>query len=70
MPFSTMRASAFSICERPFFAASRVTSVIATERPLCAQICAMPFPIVPAPITRTFEIIRVSSCATSIAAAE
>src|SRR2546421_163156 len=55
-PFSTARASCFSIRPMPLSRCSWSTSRTTTSQPAWAAICAIPCPINPAPRTPTFEI--------------
>ena len=51
VPFLTWRSRFFSIVAVPGRARPSATSIIVTGKPCCANTCAMPFPICPAPIT-------------------
>src|SRR3989440_3274903 len=55
-PFSTARPSCFSIRPMPLSRCSWSTSRTTTSQPAWAAICAIPWPINPAPRTPTFEI--------------
>src|SRR2546421_4110238 len=55
-PFSTALASCFSILPTPLSRRSWSTSRSTTSQPAWAAICAIPWPISPAPRTPTFEI--------------
>src|SRR5687768_16526721 len=57
LPFSTARASCFSIRPRPLASVASSTSRSTTSQPACAATCAIPWPISPAPSTPTFSII-------------
>ncbi|MGY3469034.1 hypothetical protein ACVW0I_005905 [Bradyrhizobium sp. LM6.11] len=55
--FLTSRSRLPPTVEIPRFTAASEISTITTESPAAAQICAMPFPMVPAPIIPTVWII-------------
>ena len=60
VPFLICRSRFFAIVARPLSSASAETSIIVTSNPLCANTCAMPLPICPAPITA----MRSAMCST------
>ncbi|MPM90194.1 hypothetical protein SDC9_137311 [bioreactor metagenome] len=55
-PFAMIRSRLLVMVFRPLSNASWETSTRLTLNPVCAKVCAMPFPIVPAPITTMFFI--------------
>src|SRR3954470_13026116 len=55
-PFSTARASCFSIRPSPLSSTSWSISRTTTSYPACAATCVMPWPIRPQPSTPTFDI--------------
>ncbi len=59
--FLTSRSRLPAIVARPFSSAASETSTITTRMPVTAHACAMPLPIVPAPITPTVLIVLMVS---------
>ena len=55
--FFTCRSMFFSIVARPRCSASSDTSIMVTGMPDCANTCAIPFPICPAPMTATRSVM-------------
>src|SRR5690606_22434906 len=53
---ATIRSKFFEIVSMPFFKDASLISISCTLNPLCAKVWAIPFPIVPAPITAMFFI--------------
>ena len=53
-PFLICRSRFLPIVDTPRSIASSLMSTIVTLYPVCAKTCAMPLPMVPAPITTTF----------------
>ena len=51
VPFAICRSTFFSIVARPRPSAPSATSIIVTVNPCCANTCAIPLPICPAPTT-------------------
>ena len=63
-PFATWASSALSIAASASRAAPSRESNSSAVMPACAQTCAMPRPMVPAPMTATIRSGRCRSCAT------
>ena len=53
LSFLIRRSKLPAIVARPFWTAASLMSTMTTSRPACAQTCAMPLPMVPAPMMPT-----------------